>query len=209
MVTDRLLERGTPVRALSRSGRKRRGVEVFSGDIRDRSSLSEEAFRGLGGLVFSVEPGTANSGPERPETTMFQGVRNVLSACAAAGSEPHVVLVSQIYVTRPEHPINSYGRLLDWRLRGEQEVRESGLPYTIVRPSWFTADHPIGRGVRLEQGDTGDGKISVIDVADAVLQGLIEPAALRKTFELYNQPGETPDWSALLSRLQPDLVPQR
>ncbi|MCZ0988338.1 hypothetical protein O1M54_26305 [Streptomyces diastatochromogenes] len=84
--------------------------------------------RGSAAVVLSVEPGTADSGPDSPETTMYGGVRNVLAALADQPERPRLVLVSQIFVTRREHPMNAYGRLLDWRRRGEEAVRDSGLP---------------------------------------------------------------------------------
>lgn len=201
--------RDVPVRILSRNAGRTDlhtlpDVERVSGDIRDPRTLPPAAFEQLSGLIISVEPGIAASGPDSPEATMYQGVRNVLSAVAKAGSRPHVVLVSQIYVTRSRHPMNSRGRLLDWRLRGEEEVRRSGLDYTVIRPSWLTHGHPTGEAVRLEQGDTGDGQISISDVADACVHALFEPAASHKTFELYNTAGQPPAWPELLGTLRAD-----
>ncbi|MFJ5776482.1 SDR family oxidoreductase [Streptomyces sp. NPDC093094] len=208
-VTRRLTEQGHRVRVVSRrpqSGRLPLGVELHRADVRYADSLTP-ALRGCAGVVFTVEPGTADSGPDSPETTMHDGVRNVLAAATAQGERPHVVLVSQIFVTRREHPMNSYGRLLDWRLRGEDAVRASGLPYTVIRPSWLTDDAFAGAGVRLEQDDRGDGWVSRGAVAEACVQALRVPEAVGKTFELYNEPGEAPhDWSPLYRRLTPDRL---
>jgi uncharacterized protein YbjT (DUF2867 family) len=135
---------------------------------------------------------------------MYRGVRHLLEACQQNNSTPHVVLVSQIYVTRSQHSMNAQGRLLDWRLRGEDAVRLSGLEYTIIRPSWLTHGHSAGEGVRLEQGDTGDGQVSIGDVATACLQGLFEPLASGKTFEIYNVAGRSPSWTELLRGLKSD-----
>jgi len=120
------------------------------------------------------------------------------------GAAPHVVMVSQIYITRPE----AYPEVRDTiiaRGRAEEALRESGLPYTIVRPSWLTND-PGGReGVRLEQGDAGDGRVSREDVAEACVQALANGEARGKTFELYNGPGEPPgDWDPLFAALSAD-----
>ena len=207
LVTDRLLAEQTEVRAVSRAAQQatdlaNRGVTLYNADIRSADSL-RPALDGATAVMVAIEPGAAPSGPDRPEATMYTGVRNVLDGCAA--SLQRFVLLSQIYVTRPEHPMNSGGRLLDWRLRGEDAVRESGLPYTVVRASWFTSARVGGPGVVLEQGDRGDGKVSVDDVAEACYRALTTPAAAGKTFELYNGPGapET-DWAALLAALRPD-----
>jgi uncharacterized protein YbjT (DUF2867 family) len=114
------------------------------------------------------------------------------------------VLVSQIYVTRSNHSMNRYGHLLDWRLRGEDAVRESGFPYTVIRPSWLTND-PGRSGIRLEQGDTGDGSVSRADVAEICLQALVCPSADRLTFEVYNEDGAAPDdWDKRFADLRKD-----
>jgi uncharacterized protein YbjT (DUF2867 family) len=206
-IVHRLQERGVPVRVTSRDVRRARrvvpgGVPLEQADVRDPASLTGP-LAGCRAVVFSVEPGTADSGPNRPETTMFQGVRNVLDAAGAA----HVVLVSQIYVTRTDHPQNRYGRMLDWRLAGEDLIRARGGPYTIVRPSWLTDARGSGQAVALEQGDTGDGQISRDDVADACVHALWSPAADGKTFEMYNVAGPSAtDWDQLFARLRPDHV---
>jgi hypothetical protein len=73
-----------------------------------------------------------------------------------------------------------------------------------VRSSWITNGHRDGRGVRLEQGDTGDGSVCAEDVADACYQGFVNPAAVNKTFEMYNEPGGEPNWDVLLGALAAD-----
>ncbi|PRX97088.1 SDR family oxidoreductase [Allonocardiopsis opalescens] len=205
-----LLAQGVEVRVVSRrAGRaadlRSRGVATFDADVRDGRGL-DAALAGSAGVVYLVEPGTANSGPDRPETTLYQGVRNVLAACSP--QLERFVLVSSIYVTRPDHYFNEWGRLLDWRLRGEDAVRASGFPYTVVRPSWLT-DEPAGRaGVRLERGDRGDGKISRSDVAQACVHALSSPAAVGLTFEMYTDPGVAREpWEALFAGLAKEPAP--
>lgn len=121
-----------------------------------------------------MEPGTDASGPDSPETTLHSGVRNVLDALREAPGSPHFVLVSQRHVTRRDHPMNAYGRMLDWRLAGENAVRSSGLPYTVIRPGWLT-DEPDHGQLHLDQGDVGDGFVTRPQVADACVQSLYSP----------------------------------
>jgi uncharacterized protein YbjT (DUF2867 family) len=134
---------------------------------------------------------------------MYQGV---VHALRSAPDARYFVVVSQIYVTRKDHSMNHSGRLLDWRLRGEDAVRASGLPYTIVRPGWLTDQVP-GRGVRLEQGDRGDGSITRSDVAAACVAALADPGARGKTFEIFNAPGPARAWSELFAGLAADPAP--
>ncbi|MFC7830666.1 SDR family oxidoreductase [Streptomyces sp. NPDC057375] len=210
IITRRLAEEGHRVRVVSRHPERALlppAVDTHPADVRYAHGLGP-ALSNCRAIVFTVEPGTADSGPHSPETTVYDGVRNVLAAAADGGQRPHIVLVSQIYVTRREHPMNAYGRLLDWRLRGEDEVRASGLPYTVLRPSWLTDNNAAGARVRLEQHDRGNGWVSRTSVAEACVQSLRLPAATGTTFELYNEPGEEPtDWAPLFGRLVPDRVP--
>jgi uncharacterized protein YbjT (DUF2867 family) len=208
LVAEELLAAGVEVRVASRSATRTatdlvaRGAAAFDVDVRQDGPSLAAALADTAAVVYSVEPGTANSGPNRPETTMYQGVQHVLAHCAAP---TRFVLVSSIYVTRSEHQFNEWGRLLDWRLRGEDAVRASGLPYTVVRPGWLVNDRSR-RGVRLEQGDRGDGQITRADVARACVQALVCTQAIGVTFELFNRSsGPAPaDWEPLFAKLTRD-----
>ncbi|MFJ5230914.1 NAD(P)H-binding protein [Kitasatospora sp. NPDC088391] len=211
LLLPRLHRSGRPARAVGRGGcqdpaRLPGRSTAHTADVRDPDSLVAP-LHGCGAVVFCVEPGTAESGPDSPEATMYEGVRNVLDVLAAAAAAPRFVLVSQILVTRRDHPMNAYGRLLDWRMRGEDAVRASGLPYTVVRPGWLTDVHDPGERVRLEQGDRGEGWVSRESVAEACVQSLRHPTAVGRTFELYNEPGPaTTDWLLHFARLAADPV---
>jgi len=150
---------------------------------------------GIDGVVISVEP---PADPAGAEAVMHRGIAN-LAALAAAREVP-VVLISQVYINRTdEHP--EIAGIIRARAAGEQALRGSGAPYTIVRPAWLT-DAP-GTGARLEQGDTGDGTTSRDTVAEAAVAALVQPAARAKTFELYDG-GTRADWPALFARLRAD-----
>ena len=51
------------------------------------------------------------------------------------------------------------GGLLTWKLAGEDAIRESRLPYAIVRPVALT-EEPAGADLEIAQGDNIKGKIS-------------------------------------------------
>ncbi len=149
------------VRVLARDVRAAREqfdsqVEIVSGDITHASSVTT-AMRDMAGCVIIVESSSSDSTPNSPEQVHYEGTRHVL---AAAGEQmAHMILVTQIYITRPDR-YPEVGNIIHWRRLAEQAVRASSVPYTIVRPSWLT-DEPGGReAIRFEQGDTGDGQIS-------------------------------------------------
>ncbi|WP_327067508.1 SDR family oxidoreductase [Kitasatospora sp. NBC_01250] len=206
LVARSLLERGERVRVLGRSAhaaaRPEEGLTHLRADVREAHTLTAP-LADCSAVVYSVEPGTADSGPGSPRATMYQGMLNTLAALGTNAA--HVVLVSQIYVTRKNHSMNAYGHLLDWRLAGEDALRAADLPHTVIRPSWLTDHRDAGTGVRLEQGDAGDGRISRADVAEAVVQALYAPQGAGITFEMYNEPGSAaPDWPRLFGALRRD-----
>ena len=60
------------------------------------------------------------------------------------------------------------GGIMTFKLRGEDTLRDSGVPYTIVRPVALT-EEPGGAPLSWDQGDDLKGKISRDDVADICL----------------------------------------
>lgn len=73
------------------------------------------------------------------------------------------------------------------QLKGEQRVREAGVPYTIVRPGRFVSK-PQGAPVKLKtgQGDTISGSICPVDVAAICVAALRNPATSGVTFEVHS-----------------------
>lgn len=143
-----------------------------------------------------------------------------LESIKAYGGEtlPQFILVSSAGVTRPGRPgINleeeppavrlndQLGGILTWKLRGEDSLRESGIPYTIIRPCALT-EEPGGKSLIFEQGDNIRGKISREDVAKICVQALQQPQACNVTFEV--KEGENHansiDWQRLFSQLISD-----
>eukprot|EP00166_Cyanidium_caldarium_P002820 ctg_277.g119 len=77
------------------------------------------------------------------------------------------------------------GRLLEWKLAGEDVVRASGIPYVIVRPCALTVEGARGaQTLHIEQGDRLTGQVSRDDLAELLVQCLDEPMLTNKTFEV-------------------------
>ncbi|CAH9137924.1 unnamed protein product [Cuscuta epithymum] len=109
---------------------------------------------------------------------------------------PRFVHVGSAGVTRPERPgldlskqppavrLNKeLGYILTFKLKGEDLIRESGIPYTIVRPCALT-EEPAGAELIFDQGDNITGKISREEVARICVAALESPYACGKTFEV-------------------------
>ncbi|MBW4646296.1 MAG: CIA30 family protein [Goleter apudmare HA4340-LM2] len=131
---------------------------------------------------------------------------------------PQFVLVSSAGVTRPGRPgINldeeppavrlndQLGGILTWKLKGEDSLRTSGIPYTIIRPCALTEESG-GKELIFEQGDNIKGKISRDDVAELCVQALQQPQASHLTFEVKAGENSTlsSNWEQLFSNLYPD-----
>lgn len=109
---------------------------------------------------------------------------------------PTFVYISSAGVTRPGKPgldldqeppavrmSDMLGGLLTWKLRAEERIRKSGLPYAIVRPCALTMEDG-GAPLLLEQGDTAKGKVAREDVAELCVAALGSSDATGKTFEV-------------------------
>ncbi|XP_061364908.1 protein HIGH CHLOROPHYLL FLUORESCENCE PHENOTYPE 173, chloroplastic isoform X1 [Gastrolobium bilobum] len=109
---------------------------------------------------------------------------------------PRFVHVSSAGVTRPERPGLDLSKqppavrlnkeldyILTFKLKGEDLLRESGIPYVIVRPCALT-EEPAGADLIFDQGDNITGKISREEVARMCVAALEIPYACDKTFEV-------------------------
>ncbi|PMB24054.1 CIA30 family protein [Fischerella thermalis] len=148
-----------------------------------------------------------------------------IESIKAYGGEtlPQFILVSSAGVTRPGRPgINleeeppavrlndQLGGILTWKLKGEDSLRASGIPYTIIRPCALT-EEAGGKSLIFEQGDNIRGKISREDVAEICLQALQQPQACNITFEVKEgeDRADCIEWQKLFAQLQPDSASQR
>lgn len=137
---------------------------------------------------------------------------------AYGSTMPQFVLVSSAGVTRPGRPgINlaeeppavrlneQLGGILTWKLRGEDSLRESKLPYTIIRPCALT-EEPGVQTLIFEQGDNIKGKVSRDTIAEVCVQALEQPKACNVTFEVKATESSyrSNHWQSLFEHLQPD-----
>jgi len=131
------------------------------------------------------------------------------------GNLPQFVLISSAGVTRPGKPgldleseppavrlNDQLGGILTWKLKGEDSLRASGIPYTIIRPCALT-EEAGGKELIFDQGDTIKGKISREDVAEICLQALNSEAACNITFEVKEGEKQTShhNWQKLFGEL--------
>lgn len=125
-VVAQLTEAKVAVRALTRDPKAARftpEVEVVAGDLADQESL-RKALDGVDRL-FALMPTFG-----KPEGRTYD--RNLAQAAAAA-KVGHIVRLSVLAAENPQaaDPHTAY------HLNGEREVRDSGIPWTFLRPGQF------------------------------------------------------------------------
>ena len=186
-VVRELLANGYHVRAFVRDPEKARtalgeDIEYAVGDVRERATV-EAALDGVDALISAVGAGRGDLA-NGPEFVDYGGVRNMAEAAAAAGLR-QFVLVSSMGVTHEDHVLNRmFNNVLIWKFKGEEALRESGVPYTIVRPGGLINEAGGQKSVAFAQGDTETGAIPRADVARVCVAALGSPDALNKTFEI-------------------------
>lgn len=162
-----------PARARSLEGDL---VEIVSGDVRDLRAVERAASDAR--TVISAVHGFAGTGDLNPRTVDGEGNSNLIRAARTGGAD-HFILVS-VQGAAPDHQME----LFRMKYQAEQELKASGLAWTIIRPTAYmeTWAELIGRPL-IETGKTrifgrGDNPINFVsshDVARFVELAVIEP----------------------------------
>ncbi len=185
-----LRQRGLEVRVLTRDRSRAAhlidvGVEIVEGDVADIAAL-RRAVEGARTVVSAIQGffGTKNASPA---TVDRDGNRNLIRAAREAGVE-HLVLVSVLDASA-EHPMD----LMRMKYAAEEELKVSGLAWTIIRPSAYmeTWCEVLGRPL-LEKGKTqvfGRGRnpinwVSASDVARFAELAIVDPAMRGQIIEV-------------------------
>ncbi|HYG56775.1 MAG TPA: complex I NDUFA9 subunit family protein [Symbiobacteriaceae bacterium] len=191
----RALQRhGYDVAVMSRNAaRVPAGVEARRGDVSDPASL-QQAMAGVDAVVCAVQfPNHPVENPRRGHTYMAvdgEGTERQVAAARAAGVQRIIYLSGA--GTRE-------GQTAPWfqaKLRAEKAVRESGIAYTIFRPSWVYGpeDRSLNKFVTFARflpfipvigsGRTQVQPVFVADLAEAVARSLSNSAATGTTYEI-------------------------
>jgi NADH dehydrogenase len=194
-VCRRLATHGKPVRALARASSdpdkvkalQALGVKIAQGDVRDRASL-DAACQGVGTVISTVSsmPFSYQPGENDIQAVDLGGLSSLISAAQAAGVS-HFVYTSFSRQIDLDFPLRNAKRAV------EQRLKESGLTYTVLRPSYFMEawlSPVVGFDVANAKASIyGDGHapiswISLQDVAQFAVESLDNPAARNATLEL-------------------------
>jgi NADH dehydrogenase len=189
----RLRERGESVRGLVRASSdpasvdrlRALGVETVVGDLRDRASL-DAACQGVRGVVSTATTTRSRQPGDSIEATDEAGQCTLVDAARVAG------VLRFVYVSYSGN-IDDDESLTHAKRAVERRVRESGMTYTILRPSYFMevwlgpalGFDFAGRKVTVYgSGEKGLSFISLGDVAEFAVRATHDPAAADATLEL-------------------------
>jgi NADH dehydrogenase len=195
-----LARRGKPVAVLSRDpGRNKDrfpglNVEYRKGDVTDPESL-RAALAGIATLISSQQfPNSPIENPARGytfEKVDAEGTENLARAAKEAG------VMRFVYLSGVGAAPDAERHWFRAKWRAETAVRDSGITYTIVRPSWVFGpeDVALNRFLGMSRflpfvlliGNAGKQRLQPVfvdDVARAVAESLDRPAAESKVFEI-------------------------
>ncbi|KAJ4724382.1 NAD(P)-binding Rossmann-fold superfamily protein [Melia azedarach] len=201
-------------------------LQVCKGDTRNPNDLDPFMFDGVTHVICctgtTAFPSKRWDGDNTPEKVDWEGVRNLVSALPS--SLKRIVLVSSVGVTKfnelPWSIMNMFG-VLKYKKMGEDFVRNSGLPFTIIRAGRLT-DGPYTsydlntllkatagqrRAVLIGKGDKLVGEVSRLVVAEACIQALDIEFTEGEIYEINSVQGEGPGsdqqkWRELFKSVQ-------
>lgn len=190
-----LTAKGKSVRAMVRTtseqakvdNLKSLGVTIVYGNLKDRSSL-DVTCQGVTAVIStaSAMPFSYQPGENDIQAVDLEGVTNLIGAAQAAGVE-HFIYTSFSGQIDLDFPLRNAKRTV------EQRVRDSGVTYTILRPSYYMEawlspvvgfDAINAKASIYGSGENPISWISLQDVAQFAVASLDNPAARNNTLEL-------------------------
>jgi uncharacterized protein YbjT (DUF2867 family) len=139
-----------------------------------------DAIAGADAVVFAAGAGPG-SGSARKETMDYGGAALLIEAAKAAGV-PRYVMISAMGAADPPAGDDTFMVYLRAKARADDELRASGLEWTVVRPGGLT-DEPGTGLVRIAER-LPRGQVPRADVAAVLLAVLDDEATAGKSFDV-------------------------
>jgi uncharacterized protein YbjT (DUF2867 family) len=181
-----LADRGDTARALIRNPDHADDVRAVGGEpvVCDLEHAPEadvaEAIGGADAVVFAAGAGPG-SGSERKWTMDYGGAVKLIAAAKQAGISRYVI-VSSMGADANAPGDDTFGIYLQAKGKADDDVRASGLDFTVVKPGGLTNDPGTGRVTLANTVDRG--QVPRDDVAAVLAAVLSEPSTIGKTAEL-------------------------
>jgi hypothetical protein len=173
-------------------------VEIRQGNVQIASDL-KSAVQGVTYIINTLGPRARPSllgalgfgeSSNHPSVIEEQAMRIVCLAAKAQGNVKHITLITSGFVSRPFSLVCILLNLLaDMTMRhkfmAECVLRQSGIPYTIIRPAGLVDHQDVQKSILVVQGDRLPmAKICRKTVALLAVRTIMDSAALWKTFEM-------------------------
>ncbi len=214
-IVDKLFNDGYEVYALTRNEDKARsefppGVSVIQHDLKLYDAY-DRLLRGMDVVVYAAGAPPTWFGKNTPKAIDYESVRQM--AMAAENQDvKQFILISSAGVTHPFFFLNIFGKVLTWKLKGENALRSTNLNYTIIRPGRLKEQGMHLDQCVLYQDDAihrGAG-VSREELAEIVLTCVGNPEVERVTFEVTrDQSAEPQEIKKRLALLLPDKSRKR
>ena len=189
----RLRARGIAVRALVRSSSddgvvaelQALGANTVIGDVKNRASL-DSACRGVDAVVSTVTSTRSRASGDSLESADHEGQLSLVDAARGAG-------VSRFVFVSFSNGVGGEDALTVGKRAVEQRLRESGMTFTVLRPTFFME---VWLGPRVgfdaanatarvyQGGENPISFISLLDVSEFAVRALESPAAKNAVIEL-------------------------
>lgn len=192
-IVQALVQRNIPVRALVRDLEKAKSIlpdaaELVVGDVLKPDTLREAIADST--VILSATGASPSFDVTGPYKVDYEGTKHLVDAGKAAGVE-QFVMVSSLCVSKLFHPLNLFWLILVWKKQGENYLRQSGLPYTIVRPGGLKNDDSADIIVMSQADSLFEGSIPRTKVAEVCVEALFSPEARNKIVEIVARPDAT------------------
>lgn len=190
-IVRRLRAEGRNVRAVSRQpakldGLKQLGAEVMEGDMRDRASM-DRTCAGVTEIITTANNilGKGSGSPNRVDEAMY---RTLGDAAKAAGVR------RWIHISARDIAADSIVDFFRVKVRVEEVVRQSGVPWVAIRPSAFmdiwtgvlfgNAERPAPVATIFGRGNLACNWIAIDDVVSFVMAVLRDSTVRNEVIDI-------------------------
>ena len=205
-IIDELIGRDVNIRAFSRRTKENADTDSLNwvvADVTNKESLAE-ALKNVDVIISAIGPVDGDNS----ENVDYLGTINIVSAAKENGVQ-QIIYMSSIGAGGAENISTVMLNLLanktmKWKALAEEQIRNSGIPFTIVRPGGLLGE-PATQGIQFSQGDNVLGWIPREDVASVLVESIFRDGAKNKTFEVINDDSLPVDaWRDEFDSLKPN-----
>ena len=170
------------------------------------AAATQTALQGAAQVVSAIGA-HAFKDQDVPEKVDFLSNSRLIDAAVAAGVQHFVLISSGTSGTHKDQTkASALMNVRFWKTRAEEQLRASGLSYTILGPGGLTLEPARRMGLRIvprEQYASAD--VSRADIARVAIDALNNPLAAGKSFALINDKATAIDeWKTQLAALPLD-----